>query len=591
MGEKQAEKAAGESLVVFIGNTGSGKSTLANYLAGCEMRLVDPKSFGITGLSKKVVAVKGIQQGGPTDELMPIGHTKQSMTFIPMIESGKSGLMFCDCPGFFDNRGAEISIANAVNIKRMLAAAQGVKIVLAVNYHSLQADRGRGLKEMIAVACHLFGSKENLIQHADSLLFCVTQIPRRKSDDGDEERQTLDDLREYLVTPSLEDPLEQQVVLTLSEKLFIYDPMDQDRLEIGGAINREDILGQIWGLEEVEEPQTLFQTSLSKSEEHALKEISDAINVSIQASLKESDYKRAAQSLAQLAKLEALEHSYVIRLMTAARQRIGHHFSAIIQEIDQLCSDLANDQLLQAWLLFKEMKEALTHFDEEICSAIDVDALSRRLVRYKKKMESKEKEQELVELSVVLHHFCQEPNFNAAQAVLREIEEKVEEFERAFSDFDIEYSIDIGALKKLYATSKRKHDEQLRHEEEREKEQKALERKRKQEVEAKKRRERERQEELEAERAEQQRIRREAALERESRAEQEREREKERRREEEREERKRAREEREEERQREREEREEARQMQAMMQQRMMYNAMQYQAAMRMGGFGPPPWY
>ena len=31
--------------------------------------------------------------------------------------------LYCDCPGFLDNRGAEINIANACNIKQTIAQA------------------------------------------------------------------------------------------------------------------------------------------------------------------------------------------------------------------------------------------------------------------------------------------------------------------------------------------------------------------------------------------------------------------------------------------------------------------------------------
>lgn len=43
------------------------------------------------------------------------------MTFIPSVgESLDKKFTFVDCPGFYDNRGAEINIANAINIKSTL---------------------------------------------------------------------------------------------------------------------------------------------------------------------------------------------------------------------------------------------------------------------------------------------------------------------------------------------------------------------------------------------------------------------------------------------------------------------------------------
>ena len=62
------------------------------------------------------MVVKSRKEGGSLEEIMPIGHSKRSTTFMPQIESGPKGVIYCDCPGFLDNRGKEINIANAVNI-------------------------------------------------------------------------------------------------------------------------------------------------------------------------------------------------------------------------------------------------------------------------------------------------------------------------------------------------------------------------------------------------------------------------------------------------------------------------------------------
>ena len=96
----EAEKAKGKEIVIFIGNTGAGKSTAVNYLYGCEMELKKPKDLGIKGF-EKVVVVKSKASGGRLDELMTIGHTKKSQTFMPQIETDKTNVMtYVDCPGF-----------------------------------------------------------------------------------------------------------------------------------------------------------------------------------------------------------------------------------------------------------------------------------------------------------------------------------------------------------------------------------------------------------------------------------------------------------------------------------------------------------
>lgn len=43
------------------------------------------------------------------------------MTFKPQLEYDKDlNFNYIDCPGFLDNRGAEINIANAINIKNIV---------------------------------------------------------------------------------------------------------------------------------------------------------------------------------------------------------------------------------------------------------------------------------------------------------------------------------------------------------------------------------------------------------------------------------------------------------------------------------------
>ena len=90
---------------------------------------------------------------------MQIGHSNQSMTFMPNVEQGDN-FVYIDCPGFLDNRGPELNIANACNIKLALRSAKSVKVLVLLNYYSLKADRARGLTDLVWILKHLFGSDE-----------------------------------------------------------------------------------------------------------------------------------------------------------------------------------------------------------------------------------------------------------------------------------------------------------------------------------------------------------------------------------------------------------------------------------------------
>ena len=100
-----------------------------------------------------------VRRSSEPPELMQIGHSNQSMTFMPNVEQGDD-FVYIDCPGFLDNRGSELNIANACNIKQALQSARSVKVLVLLNYYSLKADRGRGLTDLVWILEHLFGCAE-----------------------------------------------------------------------------------------------------------------------------------------------------------------------------------------------------------------------------------------------------------------------------------------------------------------------------------------------------------------------------------------------------------------------------------------------
>ena len=152
LGEENAASATGKEVVLVLGNTGVGKSTAVNYLMGCEMKLVEPSELGLKG-PKEVVIVNA---EGTRPEVMPIGHGRQSRTFMPQIvlDADDSNQAYCDCPGFSDNRGAEINLANAINTRRVLQQATGVKAVFLVSYYGLHDDRGAGVMASCWLSIH-----------------------------------------------------------------------------------------------------------------------------------------------------------------------------------------------------------------------------------------------------------------------------------------------------------------------------------------------------------------------------------------------------------------------------------------------------
>ena len=108
--------------------------------------------------------VWSVAEGSAVAEIMQIGHTNASMTLVPQAYPSTFGFTFVDCPGFQDNRGAELNISNAVNIKNFVIKAKTVRIVVLINFFSLIADRGKGLQDTIKVLIDLFGDIATLIE-------------------------------------------------------------------------------------------------------------------------------------------------------------------------------------------------------------------------------------------------------------------------------------------------------------------------------------------------------------------------------------------------------------------------------------------
>ena len=464
-GKVEARNAHNKDLIIFIGNTGAGKSTFVNYLYGCKMVRKDPAQLGITGLDK-VVIVKSKQEGGPCDEVMKIGHSKLSMTFMPHIVLDAQGRAYCDCPGFLDNRGVEINIANAVNIKKAFTNAQSVRIVILINYHTLKADRGRGLSDMIEIACDLFGSKENLIQFQDSILLGITQIPlaaARDEEDDDDSTPTLRTLQEWIADTELQDPFAEQTLKSLAEKVFIYDPLDNPHLQYNGSWKKDQILHQIDNLTPISEPLTIFRTVLTAADEKGLKQICDEIKLKIkevfaQKELSENDFRLVAGYQENLNQLEVIEHAYVTKLVEETRSTIASHFKKMQREFEIKCVDLTADLSKQADALLMKLKTGLQYFDEQMRNEINVSELEARLDLYRKKFEAKQLAMNLQDLEKAFRDHCSNANFVEAQKALASIKAKLAEFDQKYGSTGIAHGISIGGLESVYNKSKQNYD-------------------------------------------------------------------------------------------------------------------------------------
>ena len=291
VGAARALKVQNRLALVICGNTGAGKSTVVNYVHGCRMEQIKLE-FGENFMQ--------VAKDSVVPELMPIGHSNQSTTFIPGIESDDN-FTYIDCPGFLDNRGAEMNIVNAVNIKQAIHAAKGIAVVVVLNYLSLMADRGKGLKDLASIICGMFGNVERLAAHKDSIALGVSRVPI--SIDGE-------DFSLSIVKGMLEDlkgltPSEADFVRELRGSAFIFDPRDRGKASLGWT-SREELIALFRGLKPITDPSSVFQTALTKDDDRALQHIVEEMSKRVTIAIEQGNYEVVGGMLKQLQRIDLL---------------------------------------------------------------------------------------------------------------------------------------------------------------------------------------------------------------------------------------------------------------------------------------------
>jgi energy-coupling factor transporter ATP-binding protein EcfA2 len=287
LGQQEAKKVAGQSLVLLIGNTGCGKSTLVNYLAGCDM------AIKYSGLKEQIVVKADSQQ----PEVTEIGHDRTSKTFLPKIVRNDEWV-YCDCPGFLDNRGAEINIANAVNIRQMVAAAGYVRVVVLVEYDALLSQRGAGLAQTMTMVTHLLGGRDSLKSHSNAIIMSVTKLPANNS------AVNLTNVKAELMESCRDD-----TTRILAERLVIFDPLNREITDgqTRDAL-RHTIHHELAGITNLDR---LFSIHLLPSDKEALKSIANEISNRIQTGLRAENYDDVRRWLGAIDQLNCLENDYV----------------------------------------------------------------------------------------------------------------------------------------------------------------------------------------------------------------------------------------------------------------------------------------
>jgi flagellar biosynthesis GTPase FlhF len=300
LGEHNAAQAANKEVVMALGNTGAGKSTTVNCLMGCKMQ---------TALDEFEEEIIIVDPESIRPEVMSIGHGDTSHTFMPKIvsDSDHDNRAYCDCPGFADNRGAEINIANAINTRRVLQQAGGVRAVFLAEYSDFIGSRGDNIQAMESMCLQMFGSVENLRRHQNAVLFGITKAPLCN---GIGQPISLNVIRLRITQANT--PTAQ----ILANRVFLFDPLDRgrDNPDFWSIARCRTEIAKLSSIPQ-REATTLFQTVLTGDDQTKLKHIMRAQADALVASLERDDYQAAGSHWQSLTRLRVIGNEEVEQMI------------------------------------------------------------------------------------------------------------------------------------------------------------------------------------------------------------------------------------------------------------------------------------
>lgn len=198
-----------------------------------------------------------------------------------------------------------------------------MRFIVVVNYHSLIAERARGLGELSRTLTQFFGSVGAAESNAPAILLVVSRAPPR---DGDGELQAAARILKRVNIDNLPDD-ERRVIAALCRTAIVYHPLENAHPTWA---TRQSILDAMRRLVPMcAEAEGRFSVVLTPEDERALRGFVAEMSEATRESLSARKYRAAAERMMCMSRLQAIESPLVTRLLFQARETASGHVSRL----------------------------------------------------------------------------------------------------------------------------------------------------------------------------------------------------------------------------------------------------------------------
>ncbi|CAF4344718.1 unnamed protein product, partial [Rotaria sp. Silwood2] len=301
-----------KDIILFLGETGSGKSTTIHFLAGSQM-----KHEKVNGLDHIIpINVRNPYLKKITTSSFTQSETRY-ITPVPVNVGGHTDgdIILCDTPGFENNYGAEVDIANGICIIRVVKECKSVKPVVIISNKSI-GDRCHSMKKLVQVIVGLIpGIQDNI----KTISYIFTKFP-------DSQKKAihtyLNDIKEKL----------NEEMSNIGFMIFLKDMLQKARksIRVLDPINDqpEEVLNELVESPTISYPNEVFQYFITEKSKAIVQEQIRKILLSVMSATKRYECPFVQYKLDQLKRLNnLLEFDYIEQIYNDCIRYISQHIS------------------------------------------------------------------------------------------------------------------------------------------------------------------------------------------------------------------------------------------------------------------------